>query len=655
MSESLEALRAEHETLLRFVYQAPVGLLLMRRDGAIELLNPETVRLLAPRSTQIQNVYALLGETGSELRAAVLAFEPSSGVIVDQQRWFIRSDSADTPGLHIAVTVHRLESDAYMVSLQELSRTLEYEHEIRRSSEALGESEQRFRLMADATPAMIWTAAPDSSGDYFNQTWLDFTGRSLEAELGDGWLGGVHPDDRERCFRTYLEAFATRRPFQQDYRLLHRDGSWRWVLDHGAPRITPDGMFAGFVGSSIDITDRINAQQAQAEALRAADEATQAKSRFLAMVSHEIRTPLTAILGLSQLAGAESEIGRIRDYAGMIHAAGTDLLTLINDLLDASKMDAGKLELDIVGFDLRALLARVQEMLGVMAGDRGLILRLELAPGLPSRVCGDPLRLRQVLVNLLSNAIKFTPAGTVELRVESSIDTDEVLFVVTDTGVGIPAEYMSSLFEPFTQAESSTTRRFGGTGLGLAISSQLVRMMGGELQVVSTPGVGSRFCFGVSLPRERGELSGDLQKPGAAGALDASVCDPGLRGRRVLLVDDMPINQLVARKFLERAGIIVTTAENGLEALDAATGAGAAFDAILMDLQMPEMDGFEAARNLCARLGDGCPPILAMTAHSPVEEAARCREAGMAGCLGKPIDVERLLLELARVMDIPTL
>ena len=508
--------------------------------------------------------------------------------------------------------------------------------------------------MADATPAMIWTAAPDSSGDYFNQTWLDFTGRSLEAELGDGWLGGVHPDDRERCFRTYLEAFATRRPFQQDYRLLHRDGSWRWVLDHGAPRITPDGMFAGFVGSSIDITDRINAQQAQAEALRAADEATQAKSRFLAMVSHEIRTPLTAILGLSQLAGAESELVRVRDYAGMIHAAGTDLLTLINDLLDASKMDAGKLELDIVGFDLRALLARVQEMLGVMAGDRGLILRLELAPGLPSRVCGDPLRLRQVLINLLSNAIKFTPAGTVELRVESSIDTDEVLFVVTDTGVGIPAEYMSSLFEPFTQAESSTTRRFGGTGLGLAISSQLVRMMGGELQVVSTPGVGSRFCFGVSLPRERGEPSGDLQKPGAAGALDASVCDPGLRGRRVLLVDDMPINQLVARKFLERAGIIVTTAENGLEALDAATG-GAAFDAILMDLQMPEMDGFEAARNLCARLGDGCPPILAMTAHSPVEEAARCREAGMVGCLGKPIDVERLLLELARVMDIPGL
>jgi PAS domain S-box-containing protein len=646
---AVEALQQEHQKLLRFVYQAPVGLLLMRRDGAIELLNPEIVRLIAPISTRIDNLHDALGAPAAVLREAVMAFTAPSGLVCDQLRMLSPSCGPGGGEAMLAATVYRLDVDSYMVSLQDISRTLEYERELHRASEALRESEQRFRLIADATPAMIWTAAPDGTADYYNRSWLEFTGRSLAQDLGQGWIDGVHPEDRPRCVATYNNAFHVREPFEQDYRLSHRDGSWRWVLERAAPRSTPDGSFAGFVGSCVDITERIEAQRAQAEALRAADEASQAKSRFLATISHEIRTPLMAILGLSQLALSEPLLERVREYADLIHTAGSDLLSLINGLLDFSKIEAGKLDAEAVDFDVRALLGRLHETFRVTAGDRGLPLRLTLSPDLPAVVTGDPLRLRQILTNLLSNAIKFTAAGHVELRVEAVPDSRAFRFAVSDTGIGISPDQLSKLFQPFTQADSSTTRRFGGTGLGLAISAELVRIMGGELAVESTPGAGSCFSFSLSLP------PAEIQ--GAAGGADPrpqreagrGFAGFGLQSMRVLLVDDIPANRLVAGKFLERAGMVVTMADDGRSAVDIVAATPEPFDVILMDLHMPLMDGFEAARTLHERLAAACPPIVAMTADSPRQELENCLAAGMLDCIAKPIDVQILLGTLARV------
>jgi two-component system, sensor histidine kinase and response regulator len=260
--------------------------------------------------------------------------------------------------------------------------------------------------------------------------------------------------------------------------------------------------------------------------------------------------------------------------------------------------------------------------------------------GLPQRVQGDPLRLRQVLSNLLSNAIKFTPAGEVELL--ATVVGEGIRFAVRDTGIGLSPEQLTRIFEPFTQADESTTRRFGGTGLGLTISAELVAMMGGRISVESEPGAGACFFFTVALPA--------VPVPDAPSRPAPPV--GSLAGRRVLLVEDLPVNQLVARKFLERAGLVVEVAANGMEAVELACHPGAAWDIILMDVHMPVMDGLEAARSIVGCLGTRAPPVVAMTAYALPEELERCRQAGMVECITKPLDAQLLSQTLGRLLGL---
>jgi PAS domain S-box-containing protein len=632
-----ESLLRENERLLRFLYQVPTGLLMVRRDGTIEMLNPEATRLLVPVQPLLLNLFDALSASAPELRGDIAAFGAPSGLVWEQRRLRLKAQGADAREVMVVVTIYRLESDAFMVSIDENSATLSFEQELLRGAETLRESEKRFRLMADSSPAMIWTSTANGSGDYYNRTWLEFTGRRLEDEIDDGWIEGIHPEDRVRAVSSYEQSLALQGPLQEEYRMLRHDGVWRWVLDRAAPCFTPEGVFAGHIGSCVDITERIEATQAQAEAARAAAAANQAKSRFLATVSHEIRTPLTAILGLGELAVSEPEEARLREYVGLIREAGTHLLALINDLLDVSKLEAGAVALERMPFNLRELLDATQASLAQTASARGLGLFLDVDALLPQRVTGDPLRLRQVLVNLLSNAIKFTPAGRVELQVDGA--DGGIRFVVRDTGIGLSPGQMKRIFEPFTQADESTTRRFGGTGLGLSISADLVRLMGGEISVASVPGQGA--CFSFVLPLQPALEAPGVDRP-AAGAGTA------LRGRRVLLVEDMPVNQLVARKFLEREGLVVSIADNGARAVEMVCAAPQAVDLVLMDVHMPEMDGLEATRQLRERLGDACPPIVAMTAYALPEELERCRLAGMDSCLSKPVDAKLLTATLAR-------
>ncbi len=396
------------------------------------------------------------------------------------------------------------------------------------------------------------------------------------------------------------------------------------------------------VGGQVGQFVRRRRAEADAEASAArAESASRAKSDFLANMSHEIRTPLNGVLGMLQLLAGTGLTDAQRRHMAVAEASAGALLTLINDILDLSKVEAGKLEVERLPFDLAEVAAGSVAIVAPRAGAKGLAVACEIAPGLAARRVGAGDRVRQVLVNLLGNAVKFTAAGSVTLAVSADADDpagDVVRFAVTDTGIGIPADRRDRLFRPFSQVDASTTRKYGGTGLGLAISKQLAELMGGAIGVDSTPGRGSTFWFTARLPVD----------PTAAAAVDPiRAVAPVPAGRRVLVAEDNEVNQMVVGEMLRRLGYEPDVVENGHAAVLAAAGGG--FDAVLMDCQMPVMDGFEAAAAIrSAEDGTGRRvPIIALTANALKGDRDRCLAAGMDDYLTKPIDAAALAAKLA--------
>ena len=395
---------------------------------------------------------------------------------------------------------------------------------------------------------------------------------------------------------------------------------------------------------------------AMEQVCEATESASKAKSEFLATMSHELRTPLNGVIGMTELLRGTTLDGKQREFVDACHASGRALLDLINDILDFSKIEAGKLELDRHGFDLEELVRSTVDMVAISARQKELRVDCLIAPGLHRHLCGDSARLRQVLINLIGNAIKFTEKGHVRVQVgagsDSGIDA-AIRFVVADTGIGIPADRVTRLFEPFSQADSSTTRKYGGTGLGLAISRNLVELMGGRIGVESQAGRGSTFWFEVPLPAAD-------SPPAAAESLPDAADSPlrqtvSLAGRRVLLAEDNPINQMFAREVLRQAGIECSTVANGREALEALVNAP--FDLVLMDCQMPEMDGFEATRRvrqweLEGRL-QGHLPVVALTANAIKGDRERCLEAGMDAYVSKPVEPAHLIEAIGQLLTSP--
>jgi signal transduction histidine kinase/CheY-like chemotaxis protein len=395
---------------------------------------------------------------------------------------------------------------------------------------------------------------------------------------------------------------------------------------------------------TLRLRDQILVKQLR-DANQAAQVAVKAKSEFLANMSHELRTPMTAMLGMTELLQMTELDESQREFASTIDRAGNTLLQLVNDILDFSKMEAGHLNVEMVDFDLGKLLEEVQELLVVKARQKDLALSIEVGRDTPLRYRGDPTRLRQVLVNLVGNAIKFTDSGFVRLRAQGfPVDGSRAALelAVEDSGIGIASDKIEHVFEAFTQADASTTRRYGGTGLGLAISRQLMRRLGGELRATSAIGKGSIFTASIVLPLA--QASASVRPP-------AEERDHARYQGRVLLVEDNPDNQSLAVQLLERMGCAVEQARDGLEALDRL--GNAKFDLVLMDCHMPNMNGYDATREIRRREsgnGGSHVPIVALTASVLPEDRALCAEVGMDAYIAKPFSRRDLQQVLERFL-----
>jgi PAS domain S-box-containing protein len=515
-----------------------------------------------------------------------------------------------------------------------------------RAEEGRRASEDRFRRLADHAPDIIYRyrVLPAPSVEYVSSAVADVLGYAPEEFLANPGLEHdiVHRDDRH-IFNPEMLARRERRTELTRWR--RKDGALIWVESRSVPIVDDAGNLVAIEGIARDVTAQKRAEEALQQAKEAAEAASRAKSQFLANVSHEIRTPLNGVLGMAQLLAGTPLAAEQQEYLQTIQASGATLLALLNDLLDFSKIEAGRLDLEFLPFNLRDCASGALKALGPKASEKGLELIFDFRPGVPEAVVGDTVRLRQVLLNLLGNAVKFTDSGQIVLGVECQPAAPEgpaLHFWVSDTGVGIPADKQDMIFEAFTQADGSTTRRYGGTGLGLAIARRLVELMGGRMWVQSAANLGSTFHFTAKF--------GTAELPLVAGTAPATT---RLVGLPVLIVDDNATSRRVLEETVAGWRMRPTSAGTGpaaLSALQSAQAAGRPFALVLLDVQMPGMDGFAVAQRIRAEPLLARTPILLLTAAGRPEETARCRELGVAAYLVKPIQPSDLLSAVIRAL-----
>ena len=476
---------------------------------------------------------------------------------------------------------------------------------------------------------------------YANDRFCAISGYAREELLGNNHRlvkSGHHPAS---YFESMWHTICQGQVWHGEICNRRRDGTLYWVSASIVPMCDASGMVNHYIAIRTDITERKAIEDSLQLARVAAEQANIAKSQFLANMSHEIRTPMNGILGMLGLLQNTPLNPQQHDYATKTEGAARSLLALLNDILDFSKVEAGKMQLDLRPFRMDELLRDLHTILVATLGEKDLQLHCELDPALPALLLGDSLRLQQVLLNLGGNAIKFTPSGEVRIQVRLLQATaDEVVLqcAVHDTGIGIAPHNQAHIFDGFSQAEASTTRRYGGTGLGLAISQRLVALMGGQLQLQSELGQGSTFHFDLRLARAP-------QTPITAPALAAATAGPvqRLSGLRLLVVEDNKINQMVARGLLEKEGAKVALADDGALGVAAVAADPEGFDAVLMDLQMPVMDGYAATHAIREQLGRTALPIIAISANALPSDRAACLAAGMVEHIAKPYHVDHLV------------
>lgn len=505
------------------------------------------------------------------------------------------------------------------------------------------QAENQFRSLANSIPQLAWMADSKGSIYWYNQRWYDYTGTSLEEVKGWGWRKLHHPDHLERVVRSIQHSWDSGEPWEETFPLRSHQGDWRWFLSRAVPIKDDHGQVILWFGTNTDITQEKKMSEELQQAKNVAEDANRTKTAFLANVSHELRTPLGAILGFAEL--LKDPLLRKEEREEFIETIirnGKQLSELIGEVLDLGKIEAGKVDIERIKIDLQRFIHETADSLAVKAREKDIELELAWGEDLPQQIESDPLRLRQILFNIIGNSIKFTDRGFVQVKVEKmslqGSKPQKISISVRDSGRGIPYDAQDLIFQPFTQADSSTTRKYGGTGLGLAISRKLARLLGGDVVLKeSEPGQGSLFvitfeAFPVSrvAPLQLTESSEkQAQSKGAS----------RLAGIQVLLAEDSADNQLLVKRMLQKEGAKVEIAGNGRDAVQRALSGH--YDVVLMDIQMPLMDGYDATRELRRQGYRGA--IVALTAHAMSDERMKSIEAGCDDHLTKPLSTPRLL------------
>jgi PAS domain S-box-containing protein len=522
----------------------------------------------------------------------------------------------------------------------------------RRQAEKLLASEKQFQTLADSIPQLAWMAEPDGHIFWYNNKWYEYTGTTFEQMQGWGWERVHNPELLPKMLPRWKASLETGEPWEDTFQLKAKSGEYRWFLSRALPLRDNEGRISGWFGTNTDINEQQRVEAELKNAKATAEEASTAKTRFLANMSHEIRTPLGVMLGFAELA---LEHGRwsqeLEHYLATIKRNGEMLTRVVGEVLDLSKIEASKIEIENLRVELPSLLEEILSFLELQASEKGLKLILQLSDSFPKFAKTDPTRLRQILINLVGNAVKFTERGEVRIVAETvpfegAGNSCLLKFTVADSGIGISNSHLEKLFEPFTQADSSMTRKYGGTGLGLVLARELARALNGDLRIVNSElGVGTTLEFTILVSNVEEAISNDVVSKKLELNRDR-IPVPDLAGVSVLLVEDSLDNQVLFSRYLKQAGASIEFATDGKSGVEKALTKS--FDVVLMDIQMPVMNGHEATTQL--RKTGFTKPIIALTAHAMKAERDRAIEEGFSDYLTKPLNRKLLIETIKQVL-----
>jgi PAS domain S-box-containing protein len=635
MEEQLVEQRAFYERISETMGE---GLYVQDAAGHCTYLNSEAEHLLGWTreefiGRQVHNTihtYTAEGEALSAEDCPIMLAVKKNGDWNGDDQVFVRRDGTTFPVEATSRAITRNgENDGSVVAFSDISERKKNELIIRLAQE-------RLNLALEGSGLALWDWDVAHDRIYMSDRWsLMMGGEQLDVELSSAQLYDmVHPDERQGIEYKLVTVLKGQEEFYSvEFRVRHQDGRWVWMHTHGkVVERDAAGRVTRMTGTNADVTERREAEETLRLAKDAAEAASRAKGDFLANMSHEIRTPMNGIIGMTELA-LDTELNHEqREYLSMVQSSADALLTILNDILDFSKIESGKLDIEYIEFSLEQMLRETMKSLAVRAHQKQLELLLHVASDAPDRLLGDPGRLRQVIVNLVGNAIKFTATGEIEVEVlclEGTVPgCVRLQFSVRDTGIGIPADKFKTIFESFSQADTSTTRRYGGTGLGLTISAQLVQLMGGQIALESEVGLGSNFHFTLEMAMLSDSPLADYQQTGR------------VAGMPVLIADDNATNRRLLQEMLGNWKMLPTVTSNGQEALEElirASEAGQPYGLALLDLQMPDMDGFQLIERIRQHPEFIVKTMMMLTSEGQRGHATRCRELGVSAYLMKPI------------------